>query len=125
MEPGHVAAGWTLVHRIARHEAAVEVAAIPGQQLRYVRHAMDVLQRACFAACQPPRRQPQPQRRGAQIAAHERAIGAFHKEDATEAVGLQGRRWSVWRMRHGPILGDGAGCKRSRSGWEPVTFTPL
>ena len=70
-------------------------------------------------------RQAQPQRRGAQVTAYEGAGRPFHTEDATEAVGLQSMWWRVWRMRHGPILGDGAGCKRSPSGWEPVTFTPL
>jgi len=124
-EPGQVAPRRALVHRIAGHEAAVEMATIPVQQLRHVGHALDMAQRACFAAGQPPRRHAQPQRRCAQVAAYEGALRPLHEQDAAEAVGLQGMRWSVGRVRHAPILGDGAGCKRSPSRWEPVTFTPL
>ncbi|MNT22332.1 hypothetical protein D3C72_1577130 [compost metagenome] len=124
-EPGHITARRALVHRITGHEAAVEMAASPVQQLRHVGHAVDVLQRARFAPRQPPCRQPQPQRRGPQIAAHEGAFWALHEEDPAKAVGLQCMRLCVVGYRHGDILGDGVGCKRSPSGWEPVTFTPL
>src|SRR5690606_29420179 len=89
VEPGRVATRRPLVHRRARHVAAVEAAPVPGQQLRHVGHAVNGAQRQRLAAGQPPGGQAQPDRHVRQVAAHERAARSAHQRDAAEAVGLE------------------------------------
>ena len=63
--------------------------------------AIDAMQRARFAAGQPPGRQAQPQRHVAQIAAHEQAGIIAHQGDTAEAVGLERRTTSSSALGHG------------------------